>query len=56
VCREPRIIQAAAPVLDRIADCESDKGKPGNATDFGKNGLVLSAPTSTARSTSPSTK
>lgn len=40
----PQIIQveAAAPVLDRIADCESGNGKPGSATQF-RNGQVLIA-------------
>lgn len=34
------IVQAEAPVLDRIADCESGSGK-GTATHYDKNGQVL---------------
>lgn len=32
---------APAPVLSRIADCESGNGKPGTATHYGKSGQVL---------------
>lgn len=34
-------IQEEAPVLQRIADCESGGGKPGGAHQFNKNGTVV---------------
>ncbi len=40
VASEPEVVVAPAPVLDRIADCESGTGKAGSATHF-KNGQVV---------------
>lgn len=41
VAGEPHIVQASAPVLDRIADCESGSGKPGSGHQFTTSGDVV---------------
>jgi hypothetical protein len=35
-----QVVEAPAPIMDRIADCESGNGKPGSATQT-RNGQVL---------------
>ncbi len=34
-------VEAASPIMDRIADCESGNGKAGSASQYGKSGQVL---------------
>ncbi len=35
------VVEAKAPIMDRIADCESGDGKPGTAHQFNADGSVV---------------